>query len=46
MLDMIGNEGFEIPFIVRYRREKICETHTGVDDLWRIYEWDAKEGDV
>ncbi len=35
------NQLFEVPFIAFYRKEYV-EPELGINDLWKIYQWDEK----
>ncbi|KAJ8674975.1 hypothetical protein QAD02_010761 [Eretmocerus hayati] len=40
-LDFMRNQHFEVPFIAFYRKEYVLP-ELNMNDLWKIYKWDAK----
>lgn len=40
-LDFMRNQNFEVPFISFYRKEYV-NPDLNINDLWKIYKWDAK----
>uniref|UniRef100_A0A914VLR4 Suppressor of Ty 6 homolog n=1 Tax=Plectus sambesii TaxID=2011161 RepID=A0A914VLR4_9BILA len=40
-LKFMRNQLFEVPFIAFYRKEYV-EPELGINDLWKIYQWDEK----
>ncbi|XP_057340460.1 transcription elongation factor SPT6-like [Microplitis mediator] len=40
-LDLMRNQKFEVPFIAFYRKE-LVEPELNVNDLWKVYKFDAK----
>uniref|UniRef100_A0A1B6CNX7 Transcription elongation factor spt6 n=1 Tax=Clastoptera arizonana TaxID=38151 RepID=A0A1B6CNX7_9HEMI len=40
-LDFMRNQHFEVPFIAFYRKEYV-QPELGINDLWRVYKFDAK----
>ncbi len=34
-------QNFEVPFVAFYRKEYV-EQELGINDLWKVYQWDEK----